>query len=194
MAIIPRAFDDILIDRMKAALVAFEAEQVAQDATVGFRVERDRIRPPAMREIPLVNLWLERIDPQAGGSSGRLNSQELARVAVDCYAKSVDEDDDGEGDAEAMSRLYYLKEQVRYALYRLVNADFGFPPGTIGRKRWPSWQIFQNDLRLPEAAVVAGRWSVEVEYNWTPEDISGIALDEIAVDAGRWSGLYTFGG
>lgn len=197
MAVIPRSADDLIIDNMKAALQAFEAEQVAQDPAVGFTVERDRIRPPSLKDMTkgLVNIWLDTLDPQREGSSGRTTSQELARVNVDCYARGLTMDEDGdEDDSAAMARLYYLKEQVKFGLFRLVNADFGLPAGTIGRKRWPSWRMFQNDLKMPEEAVVAGRWTLEVEYNWTPEDIAGTTLDEIAVDAGRWSGIYPYGG
>lgn len=190
MADIPRSADDLIIDRMKTALEAFS---LTQSAGVRFRVERDRVRPPSMRDMPLVNIWLESLSPQREGSSGRTTSQELARINVDCYAKGVDTDDDGLDDTIAMARVYYLKEQVKFGLFRLVNADFGLAAGAIGRKRWPSWQLFQNDLKLPESEVVAGRWTVEVEYNWTPEDIEGIALDEIAVDASRWSAIYSYG-
>lgn len=192
MAAIPRSADDIIIDNMVQALQAFAAEQVAENPDVGFTVERDRVRPPSMRDMPLVNIWLESLDPQTQGSSARTVEQELARINVDCYAKGTDEDGDDLDDQTAMARLYYLKEQVKAGLYRLVNADFSLPAGTIGRKRWPSWRLFQNDLKLPESEVVAGRWSVEVEYQWTPEDIDGTILDQIAVDAGRWSAVYTY--
>jgi hypothetical protein len=192
MAAIPRSADDIIIDNMVTALQAFAAEQVAEDPGVGFSVERDRVRPPSMRDMPLVNIWLESLDPQAQGSSARTVQQELARINVDCYAKGTDEDGDDLDDATAMARLAYLKEQVKAGLYRLVNSDFGLPAGTIGRKRWPTWRLFQNDLKLPESEVVAGRWSVEIEYQWTPEDIEGIALAEIMVDAGLWSAAYNF--
>jgi hypothetical protein len=192
MAVIPRSADDIIIDNMVTALQAFVAEQVAQDPGVGFRVERDRVRPPSMRDMPLVVIWLESLDTQRGGSSARTVQQELARINVDCYAKGTDTDGDDLDDQASMARLYYLKEQVKAGLYRLVNADYGMGVGVIGRKSWPSWRLFQNDLKLPESEVVAGRWSVEVEYQWTPEDIAATALEEITVNAGRWSGTYPY--
>jgi hypothetical protein len=192
MAAIPRSADDIIIDNMVTALNAFKAEQVVEDPLVGFRVERDRVRPPSMRDMPLVNIWLESLDPQSAGSSARTVQQELARINVDCYAKGSDTDADELDDQSAMERLYYLKEQVKAGLFRLVNADVGLPAGTIGRKRWPSWRLFQNELKLPESEVVTGRWTVEIEYQWRPEDIDGTILDQIAVDASRWSALYTY--
>jgi hypothetical protein len=193
MPIIQRSADDIIIDNMVTALQAFSAEQKAMNSAVGFNVVRDMVRPPSMREMPLVCIWLESLDPQREGSSSRTVNQELARINVDCYAKGTDTNDDGLDDSAAMARLYYLKEQVKYGLYKLVSADFGLPVGAIGRKSWPSWRIFQNDLKLPESEVVAGRWSVGVEYAWSPEDITGIDLELITVDAGRWSGFYEYG-
>jgi hypothetical protein len=186
MAAIPRSADDIIIDNMVTALQAFGAEQVAQDPAVGFKVERDRVRPPAMRDIPLVVVWLESLSPAAKGSTAKLHEQETARINVDCYARGLDEDDDGLVDKAAMARLYYLKQQVKAGLYRLINADLGLPAGAIAGKRWPSWQLFMNDLKLPETEVVAGRWTVEIDYSWTPEDSPGVALDQIAVDATPW--------
>jgi hypothetical protein len=187
-----RSADDIIIDNMVTALQAFAAEQAGLDPNVAFRVERDRVRPPSMRDMPLVNIWLESLDPQSQGSSARTVEQELARINVDCYAKGADGDGDDLDDQTAMARLAYLKEQVKAGLYRLVNVDFGLPAGAIGRKRWPSWKLFQNDLKLPESEVVAGRWSVEIDYQWKPEAITGTILAEIKVDAGLWSAAYNY--
>ena len=110
MAAIPRSADDIIIDNMVTALAAFSAEQVIQSAGVGFNVVRDRVRPPSMRDMPLVNIWLESLDPQRDGSSARTVAQEMARINVDCYAKGIDSDGDDLDDQPAMARLYYLKE------------------------------------------------------------------------------------
>jgi hypothetical protein len=191
MADIPRSTEDIILDRMVTALQAFSASQTI---AVRFSVERDRVRMPSMSDMPLVNIWLDSDTPVREGSSSRLQVQGIARINVDCYAAGKDDDGDGYDESKAMARLYYLKEQTRYGLYSLVNADFGFSPGVIARKRWPTWQLFQNELKLPETEVVAGRWTLEIEYSWTPQDIEGITLDEIAVNAGLWSGLYTYGG
>jgi hypothetical protein len=192
VAAIAKSADDLIIDNMATALREFSAEQVVEDPDVGFRVERDRLRPPSMRDMPLVVIWLDALDPEERRSSGRLYGQEVARINVDCYARGIDTTDDGLDDQTAMARLMYLKEQVKYGLYRLVNSDFGLPVGSIAAKRWPRFQLFQNDLKLPETEVVAGRWVVEVEYVWSPEDITGAELERIAVDAGRWSAFYNY--
>lgn len=189
MADIARSADDIIIDRMVSALQAFS---LTQSAGVRFTTVRDRTRPPSMRDMPLVNIWLDTLSSQREGSSARLTQQESARINIDCYAKGVDTDADGYDDSKAMARLYYLKQQVKHGLYALINADFGFSPGIIARKKWPQFTMMPPDLALPETEVVAGRWVIEVEYNWTPEDIAGTALDEIVVNAGLWSGLYTY--
>lgn len=196
MATIPRSTDDIILDNMVSELAAFAAEQVAgadEGEEVGFNVVRDMIRPPSKKRIPLVNIWLASIEPQRSGASAKTSASALARINVDCYARGMDDATDDE-DAAAMARLYYLKEQVKHGLYRLQFADFGLPAGTISRKSWPSWSLFQSEIKLPEIAVVAGRWVVEAEFDWKPEDITGTKLDSFAVNAGRWSGFYTYGG
>ena len=190
MADISRSAEDIIIDRMVSALTAFS---LTQSASVRFSTIRDRTRPPSMRDMPLVNIWLDTLTTTREGSTARLTQQESARINIDCYAKGVDTNSDGLDDSAAMARLYYLKQQVKHGLYKLINADFGYAPGIIARKKWPQFTMMPPDLALPETEVVAGRWTLEVEYSWTPEDITGIPLDEIAVNAGLWSGLYNYG-
>lgn len=189
MADIARSVDDIIIDRMVTALQTFSATQTA---AVRFTTVRDRTRPPSMRDMPMVNIWLDTLTTMREGSSARLTQQENARINIDCYAAGKDTNADGYDDSAAMARLYYLKQQVKHGLYSLVNADFYFTSGIIARKKWPQFTMMPPDLALPETEVVAGRWVIEVEYNWTPEDITGNALDEIAVNAGLWSGLYEY--
>ena len=189
MADITRSADDIIIDRMVSALSAFS---LTQTEAVRFRVERDRVRSPSMRDMPTVNIWLDTLTTMREGSSSRLVQQESARINIDCYAAGKDTTGDGLNDSAAMARLYYLKQQVKHGLYALINADFGFTPGIIARKKWPQFTMMPPDLALPETEVVAGRWTLEIEYSWTPEDITGTALDKIAVNAGLWSGLYTY--
>lgn len=189
MADIARSADDIIIDRMVSALQAFS---LTQSAGVRFTTVRDRTRPPSMRDMPMVNIWLDTLTTMREGSTAKLNQQESARINIDCYAAGKDTNADGYDDSAAMARLYYLKQQVKHGLYSLVNADFSFASGIIARKKWPQFTMMPPDLALPETEVVAGRWVIEVEYNWTPEDITGTALDEIAVNAGLWSGLYEY--
>jgi hypothetical protein len=192
MPIIPRGTDDILIDNMVTSLEAFATEQFTIDPDVWFRVIRDMVRPPAMRDMPLVNIWGESVDPQSQGSSARMVTQDMCRINVDCYARGIDDNDDGDDDTKAMARLYYLRDQVRYGLYRLVNADFDMGTGIIGRKKWPRWSLFTTDLKLPESEVVAGRWVIEVECAWQAPDITSVDLEQITVDAGRWAGIYDY--
>lgn len=189
MADIPRSADDIVIDRMKSELDAFSLTQTIANR---FATERDMTRPPPMRLMPINNIWLDSLNSMREGSTAKLNQQESARIYVDMYTAGKDANEDGYDEIAAIARLYYLKEQVKYGLYKLLNADFGFSPGIIARKKWPQYTYMPGDLMLPEREVVAGRWTIEFEYLWTPEDITGTALDEIAVNAGLWSGLYEY--
>jgi len=191
MPVIGRSLEDLIIDKMVAALVAFSAAQAAIQASVAFFVERDQLRPIERRKIPLVNVWLDTITPE--DASSKMCEQESADINVDCYTRGV-EAESAPSDQDAMLRLYYLKHQVKYALYKLINADFGFDPGIIARKRWPRFQLFQTDTKMPEEQIVGGRWTVTVEYAWQPEDIATVSLEELRVDAGMFDAYYSYGG
>jgi hypothetical protein len=192
MGLVLRGIDDILIDNMVTTMRAFSAEQSAIDPGVAFDVERDIIRPPNALDIPLMNIWAESEEPQSGGSSAKITSQFLVKFNVDCYARGIVDNDTGDESTKAMVRLYYFKEQAKAGLYRLVNANFGMTTGTIGRKTWPRWSIFQNSFKLPEDAVVAGRLSFEMEVCWKPEDFSAPDLERITVDSTLWSAIYNY--
>jgi hypothetical protein len=190
--LVPRGLDDKLIDKIVDILSSFSTSQSAIDPSVAFSVQRDRIRPVAYKNFPFINVWLETLDTQKSSSSGKLYQTEIARIAVDCYASALDEDSEDSEEIGSMARLYYLKEQAKYAIYSLINSDFGFDVGNIGKKNWPSWRLFQTPALFPEADVTAGRWSFEVEYSFIPQDIETIEFKEIFVDSNRWSALYEY--
>ncbi len=194
MALLSRPPDDLLIDAIKLAIVTYRNEQIAIDPNVNFRVERDYLYPPAQSIMPFVNVWSPSSAP-ANQSSSRPVELETISINVDCYTKGLSPDTDSmQCDAVAMPRLFYLKNQVKQALYRLMAVDFGFAVGTIARKKWPSWQLFQNDLKLPETEVVAGRWSFDVDIEWKADDIDDVLLDQIAVNTNQFGTVYQYGG
>lgn len=188
--LIPRSIDDLLIDNIVTILSNFSSSQAEIDPAAAFSVQRDRIRPLSVKNFPFVNVWLESLDTQRSSSTGRLYQTETARLAVDCYAAALDEDTEDFEEIGSMARLYYLKQQAKFAIFSLINSDFGFSVGTIGKKTWPSWRLFQTPASLPEADVSAGRWSLEVEYSYVPHDVDGVDLVEIFIDSGRWSAIY----
>jgi len=192
-SVIDRSLEDLIIDKMVAALVAFSAEQKAIQASVAFNTVRDQLRPPGLKQLPLVNIWLDTLTPEEGGTSTKTCEQETAEINIDCYTRGV-EAEGAPSDQNAMLRLYYLKHQVKYGLYKLINADFGFSPGIIARKRWPRFQLFQTDTKMPEEQIVGGRWTMSIEYAWQPEDIATVSLEELRVDAGMFDAYYSYGG
>ena len=182
MAIITRDFPDLLLDAMVSALETFRDEQVAIDAAVTFAVERDRLRPYPDITGPSVNLWIDDdlVDDQDSGA--RRRSQTMVSVNIDLVCP-LPGTDSARADKAAGTRLHYLRAQVRHALYKLANADFGFDTGTIARKKWPRWQTFQTLDKMPEESTPGGRLVVEIEYDFTPEDIeAGPELEILTVD------------
>lgn len=192
--IIARDFPDILQDRIVAALRDFSTEQAAIDPAVAFNVARAQVRPWESRDMPMVNLYINEITSMPEASSTHTQEQAQVELFMDCYTLGTEGAE--AADIDAVRRLDYLREQVKYAYYRLSNTDFGFAIGTIARKRFPRiWLEFLPELRNIEEQIVAGRWAVEVEYRWDPEDITSVDLEEISVSESTiqaWSALYDF--
>ena len=101
--------------------------------------------------------------------------------------------DTDESDQAAESRLHYLRAQVRHALYKLAQADFGLTGYQIARKTWPRWQTFVTEDGKHEEQITGGRLSLEVEYAWTPEEIDLTPLTSIRVSddtADMWAAYF----
>lgn len=194
MALLARGFDDVLLDHLVTIAEAYAAEQVALDPTVGFAVARDRLVAPSEDELKASPLVIFTVDSVSPSNSATLQLEAgTVTVWADLYtgAREADDDEPWDGDARAMARLYYLKEQVKAALFNLGKRDLGFGMGGIGTKRWPRFQVFPADQKA-ETWFVAGRLTFDVDFVWAPESPQGVALEEISVDSGRWSGLYTY--
>ncbi len=182
MAIIARDFPDLLLDAMVLALETFRDEQAAISSAVTFEIERDRLRPYPESAGPSVNLWVDDDLPDEQDSGARRQGQTVVTVNVDLVAPATGTDT-ARADKAAGTRLHYLRAQVREGLYRLANADFGFGSGIIARKKWPRWQTFQTLDKMPEEATPGGRLVVEIEYSYTPGDITaGPALELLTVE------------
>jgi len=192
MALIPRGFTDILLDRIVDILNQFSYEQSTFDSTVGFTAERDRLRPLTLEILPHINVYVFSDTPDQAGS--RKSSNYTAQIFIDLTTKGGNIEFDDEYTEKAFARLNYLKEQVRHCLFRLVNSDFGFPAGTIASKKWPTWSISKAEIEKEEVETIAGRWSLDVLYSWDAEDQSHLALTDITVDSGLWSGIYHYEG
>jgi len=188
MAIIARAFDDTLLDILKAELEAFSAEQAAQDPEAAFYIEREMTRAVPASKLPLVIVYVDSITPDQSMSGARIHCHETALISCDLIVKGMEKTgatgvDPVASDQVAMRRLAYLKEQVRYALYSLVNADFGLGPGIIATKKWPRWTLFPERTLPIEDQYADGRWQFEIEYEWTPSDAQTTALADLYIIA-----------
>ncbi len=175
-SVIPRSTDDLLLDNIVTILTAFSAAQAAIDQTAAFNVTRDQRRLPALSQLPLVNVWLDALDPEG---STRVNERETATVNLDLITRGTE--DEKSSDEDAALKLAYLKEQVKSGLWALAQVDFGFAVGTIAVKGWPRWQTFQTEGKMPEEQIIGGRWSFSVGYEWTPSEVTRTALSELRI-------------
>lgn len=139
-----------------------------------------------------MNAWVDSASPESKGSTARTLAQEAVTVNVDLIAGYDPDSDDANvpSGPKARARLLYLKEQARHALYRLTESDFGFDPGVISGKSWPTFTLYKDETGNPADSIVGGRWSLTVTYEWTPKPIEGVPLDEIRVDTDLFSTMY----
>ncbi len=188
-----------LFDQIETKIVQvlkdFSNKQAAIDPLVGFDVSQGRSRPIGKLAKPLVNVWISDLNPEDPGS--KTYEQESATYNVDLIAKGTEQVGETPiaSDEIAYVRLKYLAQQTKHALYKLVNADFGFPAGTIARKGWPRFSLFQTDSKMPEEQIIGGRWTFDVEYAWQPEDQAFVALAELSIEDSLkelWKTLYTY--
>lgn len=188
-AVIARGIDDVALDAMITRLEVFEARERAISSAAAFEIERDRKTPWTSLSQPLVEVEEDTDTPEPKGSTVRKACNFNAHVRIICLVPYK-----GDPDA-AYSRFYYLKEQVRSALYALPTINLGSDPGelVLGRPTWRRVSFEDHEL---EASIVCGAWEFDLTYPWTPEDSAVVTpMTELSVAVGdKWSALYEYGG
>jgi hypothetical protein len=185
MAAIPRGTFDILLDRIVSALRTFSDEQVLEQPGVGFAVVRDSLDPLSAEDFPLVNVYAGDLSSEAAGSSAKTVQAEAFTINCDLFARGLhnhapEVGDPHYSDEAALRRLYYLAQQVKHGLYRLISADFGYAPGIIARRSWPKINFYLGGQDLPEPSLAAARITFDVTYAWAAEENpAGVPLEEI---------------
>ncbi len=210
--LVPRGFDDILTERMVALSEAFvtaqaaawEAAQIPPAVTgglaaVGFRAERNLLSAPSSEELktqPWIIWGVEAQQDAQEGKSTQTRHETLTLVA-DLYVRKAADLEDSDDEEGALSRLSYLKEQAKVLLFARENLHFGFEVGTIGKKTNFRYQQFGPTNEDSETWIVGGRVSVDLDFTWTPPDVTGVPIEEISVTntaglSGKWAALYTY--
>jgi hypothetical protein len=199
MPVLAMPFEDTLLTKLVTILTAYSAAQVVLGgAAYAFGSERDRldsVDEDALKTAPLVNCLVD--STQSAGP--RVSDQGTVTVVIELYVATQEMlADPGKGDKRALARLYYLKGQVKAALFSMANPDFGFAIGVAGVKNWPRFQVFKPSEQTGELWGVGGTMTFDVNYEWVPEDIStpdlaivAVTVDKSTLPAGvRWAGLY----
>ncbi len=188
----PRPLDDVIVDKILLALTTYEAAQVALWPTVGFYVRRDQLRPYTQQKYPLVNVWSgKNQSPVITKKSGT----ETATINLDLFTRALDATPQAEtakhADQKNVARLLYLREQVKRALFDLVNNDFGLGSGVISLKAPPTWEMFLTEHGYPDDSLIAGRMTIDITYAWTPDDSAPtVAYELTKIDTDLFVGLY----
>jgi len=219
MALTPRGFEDVALDKMVTVLTAYVTAQKADYATanpsatdaeiaaaVGFTVERDRLTPPDDEDLKAEALVVLGFDSEVPtGNGGKQTKSSTATFYADFYAARGEQADGLKvaGDKGAGLRLLYGKAQIEAALFDLANFDVGFAVGTIKSKPFGRWQNMTGTDQNGELWQVSGRWTFEWKYEWAPTSPQGVALEELSVTvkksedptgdySTRWAALYDY--
>lgn len=191
--LLPRGFDDVLLDSLVSLATAYATEQAALDAGAAFTADRDLVSPPdaeALKLGPWMVFGIDSIRPDIS-HGGRSAKQFTYTVTVDLYAAKGGNDD--ESDKKAKARLSYLKEQALAVLDNFRWTDFGQTVGTLGNKRFTQYTAFAPSADDREEWVVGGQLTYDITAAWSPEDIAGTALVQLSiVNTGKWSALYNY--
>lgn len=114
--------------------VKFYLEMVATEETIidpgrNYLVTQDRWRPwiEAQQLIPLVNVMVKNVNPDAARSGSRTNSLDVVSLTIDMYALGKAGETLPADELSAL-RLDLLVSQTREALTRLKENDLGFKP------------------------------------------------------------------
>ena len=191
--LIPIGMSEIIQDAIVAKLQETSDEQKLLDPNVGFFPKKDLLLniDNEFDQLPLVNVWIQQLNPSLSRSAGKLYEQEIATYNIDLYVKG-DISENETPDVVAFARLKYLKEQVKHSLMALINVDFGLEAGIIGSKKWPSFQFYQPSVENTEDTVPTGRWTLEVDYAYSPDDIELEDLDSINIKTSLWEAFFQY--
>jgi len=163
---------DTIEAAMASGLTTFSTAQ-----TTHFTVSRRPLRPIDRAELPLVVINCVSLTHE--GSSSKWYEQETAEYNLDCFAVGVE--GTYKSDEDAKKKLYFLAQQVKYALFALSAADFGQAKGTIAMKEWPDFTLLKPTKNEAEEQIVGGRWTIRVQYGFTAEDLTSQALTRLVL-------------
>jgi len=168
-----------------AALEAVAAEEAAVSAGRNFQVTKDRWRPwiEGQQNTALVNVMTQTVDLNDERSGSRRNALDNIRVNVDMYALGKG-GDVLPADELAALRVDLLAAQVREALTRLNDSDFGFTRENPAYSaiiaeygqlidRDLNFQLTYYDQENEQSAgqYAPARWSFVVRMPFIPNDL-----------------------
>lgn len=189
---------------IKTMLETVAAAEKAVDAEKDFTVSKDRWRPwiENQQDVALVNVMIDAIRPEGG--STRFSTVDKVSVNVDMYVLGLplQVTDEGTGivtlypsDEKAAERLDLLINQVRFALTRMLNANFGFSdskkiqakPNTL------SLQIYTQEGMQESGNYAPARWTFDVLLAFNPEDDAVLVpLSEVNLDMQLYATNHTY--
>lgn len=191
-----KPFDSEIAEKIKYLMEIFRDEQSALDPAADFDIYIGATLPTMLAgSKPSINIYDDSDSPEKPTSI--TYAQYRTRFNIDCVVVGAEGStapgyDAGHSDENAYNKLSYLKFQVYTVLTALVNHKFGFG-NQVGGKNYPSWEFFQIENKENAAVVIAGRWTLDVQYGIENKDNEHVqALEEIFVDADNYSAKIVY--
>ena len=173
-----------VIDGIVAALEEVAAAEAAEDPALNFEVSKNRGRPyiESQTKKALVNVLLNKVDPDTDRSSVLHGTMEKATYHLDMYVRGTD-NDLTPADEAAVIRLQLLAGQVRHAITAMKNARFNLAVGKIEPRIESSLQFYElEDDRQASSIYAPARYMFSCYFPYTPADISPPALETIDIE------------
>jgi len=172
------------------ALEKVATEESSVDEARNFIVARDRWRPwiENQQNVALVNVVVDSVLPDGGGT--RRYTQDRITFNFDCYVLGTAEEQTDEetgavtltpADEYAAARLHLLVAQVRHAISRMSEQDFGLAAGTIDTLALkPKIQMYNQEGDESTGSYAPARIQIEVVASYEPADDADANKLEVA--------------
>ena len=203
MAVAIPAFSTLKAN-IKTMIETVATAENAVDIERNFTVSKDRFRPwiENQQDTALVNIMIDSV--RSAGGSAKFGSVDAVNVNVDMYVLGFPLETTNEGtgvvslvpaDEKAAERLDLLINQVRFALTRMLNSNFGFSdPKTIDAKPATlALQIYTQEGTQESGNYAPARWTFSVNLPYKPEDDAVLVpLTEINTDMQKYATKHTY--
>ncbi|MDR0675948.1 MAG: hypothetical protein LBF97_02785 [Elusimicrobiota bacterium] len=172
---------DVLEDKIVEIVDTERQNEISIDNRLDFHIFKESFSAISLQELPCVNIIF--LKEETG--QGDTNKYQTINIffEIQLFA-SVYAENEKTADELSAKRLFYLAAQVKRAIAKLKNIDFGFELGTFSMRGIPVFQRLENiKVSDSENFVAVGKFEIQIGASYIPEDIELASLLEIDLNA-----------